>query len=445
MDQLNKLRHSTITENGDEAFDSTGDNLLDILFMASYYEKHLSEVHISNSPKEKLFSMFMRDPRHGLGRRDLGRKLMELSEVEPCDVVLAGRFDDLLYTGNPNVPGFWFSEIKKGNVLAKKWAPRLTGKDGKFAKFLCNQWGLKEKKYRSLIKCPETVEFKLSYAEPLKRNVLEAMFKTGGVCHPRHPLVDVIDFSKVPSLAMIKYYNRFLTGEDTRERFSQYLKDVRNGKKDLKIATTTVYDIYRNSMKIDADLFFDKIEKIPISCVPIIDSSGSMYTDDAIGKALSIGHYLALCSSYCNGYAISFSSHPRLLKVQGDSYNEQIKSLYTGDCSNTDLGKVMKLLTKLDKDNLPDYFVVLSDMEFDQGSVNGKDFLMASWREQGIKTKIVWWNFCNREKISPETDDYGNIFLSGYSPMLLKYLETGFNARDFLDKLLVEYSKKINK
>ena len=33
--------------------------------------------------------------------------------------------------------------------------------------------------------------------------------------------------------------------------------------------------------------------------------------------------------------------------------------------------------------------------------------------------------------------------MSGYSPMLLKYLSAGFNAKDFLDNMLKEYAKKL--
>ena len=34
---------------------------------------------------------------------------------------------------------------------------------------------------------------------------------------------DEIIFEQVPSLAMIKYYSRFENGEDTKERFEEYL------------------------------------------------------------------------------------------------------------------------------------------------------------------------------------------------------------------------------
>lgn len=439
MNLLEKEKLKKLTENGDEAYSSTGDDLLDILFMTSYLEKNLSEVKIGNSDKEKLFSMFIRDPRLGLGRRDLGRELMYQSKVSPENVVKAGRYDDLLAIASDEALDFWKHEIEAGNALAKKWAPRLTGKNAKEAKLLAKHWDMTEKEYRAFIKTPDTVEYKLSYSEVISQNPLEEVFSKGGFSHP---LVDTIDFEHVPSLAMMKYYNAFQNREDTKERFAKYLEDVKKGEKKLNVATSTVYDIYKNREKIDADLFFDKIEKISISCIPVIDTSASMtWADDAMGKALSIGHYLGKCSTFCNGYVVPFSSRPHLMKIKGKNYCEEIKSLHTGDCSNTDLGAVMELFKDLKE--VPDYLVVLSDMMFDEGSSRKKDKLMQLWKEKGYRTKIVWWNFCSRSKIAPETDEYGNIFLSGYSPMLLKYLEVGFDGKQFLNKLLDEYQQKI--
>ena len=84
------------TENGDNAYNTTMNPMLDILFMSEYYGKHLDEIpYIGTSMTAKLFAMMMRDPRFGLGRRELGRRLMLLTEVTPSDVVKAGRFDDL--------------------------------------------------------------------------------------------------------------------------------------------------------------------------------------------------------------------------------------------------------------------------------------------------------------------------------------------------------------
>ena len=428
--------NTKLTENGDIAYTSTGNNLLDMLFMSEYFQKHLNHVGIGTSEREKLFSMFMRDPRYGIGLRDLGRELMKQSEVDLADVVKAGRFDDI-FSMEGWMP-FLRDEILAGNELAKKWAPRYSSKNlmlaREFAKFL----GMNKQQYGKFVKV-NTVEKSLSDKE-----------------------TDGIVFEHVPSLAMIKYYNRFIKGKDTSERFKEYLSDVKSGKKELKVSTTTVYDIYRNMDKIDPDLFFDKIEKIAISCVPVVDTSGSMWDmNDSIGKALSIGHYLAKCSTFAPNQVVSFSSRPQLITLgsddvnrraygmyeqllesgNGSSYAREIASMYTGDCSNTDFAAVMDLFKSVD--TLPEYIVVLSDMEFDRGSYQSKNELRNLWRMMGYTTKIVWWNFNSRSTTCPEIDADGNIFISGYNPMLLQYLEAGFDGEKFLDKLLDVYKEKI--
>ena len=435
MNELEKLFAEKRTENGDVAYSTTGKKLLDILFMTAYFEKNLGEVKIGNSDKEKLFAMFIRDGRFGLGRRDLGRELMKQAEVSPENIVKAGRFDDLYYNPTGVNLKYLKEAVLKNNELAKKWCPRLNSKNRNVAQLLCKIWGIKEKNYRKLIKV-DTTENKLS----------------------RHR-INEINFEQVPSLAMLKYYKRFLQ----EDRFQEYLDSVKKGEKKLNISTTTIYDIYKNREDIDADLFFDKIEKIKINCVPILDTSGSMWdSNDSIGKATCIAHYLGKCSTYCNNQIVSFSSKPQLLTItdkpvkirdywgsyhyenkfgNANKYCKELSSLYTGDCSNTNFGKVMDLFANLQE--TPEYLVVLSDMEFDYGSSTSKEQTMRLFKQKGFKTKIVWWNFNARNKTVPETDEYGNIFLSGYSPYLLKYLEVGFDGQKFLDKLLEEYQKKI--
>lgn len=440
MNSLEKLFAKKLTENGDDAYNTTGDKLLDLLFMSEYYGKHLDEVEIDKGDLEVLFSMFMRDPRFGMGRRDLGRELLKQSGASYDEVVKCGRYDDLFVTHADdftNAAKYIYTKAKEGNELAKKWLPRFNTKNDKLAKRICTSLGISQKEYRKTIKA-NTVEHQMSDKD-----------------------FDHINYEHVPSLAMIKYYNRFMK----EERFKQYLESVKKGEKKLNVSTTNVYDIYRNRDKIDADLFFDKLEKVKISCIPILDTSGSMWdNNDSIGKATSIAYYLAKNSTYCNNYVVSFSSHPTLIKIKEQDYcigegcggtkyrfgskfgssnkfSRELNSMYTGDCSNTDFGAVIRLLSGLD--GFPEYFVVLSDMEFDMGSKMSKDQVMRMFKDRGINTKIIWWSFNARNKTVPETDEYGNIFMSGYSPMLLKYLESGFDGKKFLEKLLEEYRKNI--
>lgn len=447
---LEQIFAQKLTENGDKAYSTTMNPLMDLLFMSEYFQNHLDEVHIGTSEREKLFSMFIRDPRFGLGRRGLGRRLMLMSGVSPADVVKAGRFDDL-FLGWEHMSNKEFAQMCEflrreclaGNELCKKWMPRYSSKDLMLARKIAKQLGMNKQQYGHFVKT-NTTENKLS----------------------RKNTKDIV-FSQVPSLAMIKYYNRFANGEDTKARFAKYQEDVKAGKEELHVATTTVYDIYRNRQKIDPDLFFDKIEKISGSWIPVVDSSGSMQdSNDSYGKALSIGHYLAKCSTYAPDMILSFSSMPQLIKLGQaytyhmpwgyresarswspdptmSKYNQEIESMKTGDCSNTDFGALCEQLKQLDSENAPEWIIVLSDMEWDYGSSTSKEEMMDLFKKNNMQTKLVWWNLNSRNKTTCETDAYGNIFMSGYNPMLLKLLQAGFDSEKFLNALLEDYEKKI--
>ena len=445
--RLEELFNSKVTENGDLAFTKVGDdNLINILFLTEYYQKHLNEVPtLGSTDKEQLFAMFIRDPRFGMGRRDLGRKLLSDTGCTIEQIVKSGRVDDLfhlerfdpVYCVYGTILDWCKEQILLNNELVKKWMPRYSSKNLMLARDIAKYWGMNKQQYGHFVKC-NTTENKLS----------EHRF-------------DDIEFEHTPSLAMLKYAKTFSTKPELKERYSQYLADVKAGKKDLKVSTTNVYDIYKNRYNIDSDLFFSKLEKIKINCLPIVDTSGSMCdANDSFGKALAIGHYLAKCSTYYPDKVVSFSSRPQLITLgqkpnikwdygyqyvtpQHDSvYEREIASMFTGDCSNTDFGAVMNLLSQLDGD-MPEYLVVLSDMEFDRGSHSSKEETMKLFKSKGYNTKIVWWNLDSRNITCPEMDADGNIFISGYNPMLLKYLEVGFDAKAFLGKLLDEYSRAI--
>lgn len=440
---INEIFNAKFTENGDVAFKKVSDDdLLNILFLTEYYTNHLTEVpNIGTSDRAKLFAQFIRDPRLGLGKRDLGRTLMNMSKCSFEEYLNAGRADDILFNFNEksieekkNILDFLYVEIQyKNNALVKKWMPRYSSKNLLLAREIAKMWKINKQTYGHFVKC-DTTEYKLSLHKE-----------------------DDIKFEQVPSLATIKYARAFATKTATKERYAKYLEDVRKGKKKLNVSTTNVYDIFKNRNRIDPDLFFSKIEKIKGNWIPIVDTSGSMQdTNDSYGKALAIGHYLAKCSTYAPDKVISFSSHPQLITLgnfinsrraliyEGESqYMREIYSMHTGDCSNTDFGAVMNLLSYLDE--LPEYLVVLSDMEFDRGSRTSKEDTMKLFKSKGYTTKIIWWNLNSRSITCPEMDKDGNIFISGYNPILLKFLQANFDGHKFLDVLLDEYSKAIKK
>ena len=131
------------------------------------------------------------------------------------------------------------------------------------------------------------------------------------------------------------------------------------------------------------------------------------------------------------------------MNITGNTYNDQIDSIWGANWDmNTDLGAVARLLQNL-KGDLPDWLIIVSDMQFDYGSTQKMHELMNVWHKNGWNTKIVWWNLSEINATTPETVEGGNIFMSGLSPMLLKYLSVGFDANRFLDELLLEYQKNI--
>ena len=437
--EFNKiLSNAKLTENGDLAFKSpvigeTEDDLmLDILFKTEYYSTHLDELPVLPKTMRCIkFAQFIRDPRYGLGKRDLGRRLLFNLRVNYKMILNCGRADDLFYAYTDSFKDlcdFLYEEIQvKENELVKKWMPRYSSKNKDLAIRIMNVWFKNE---------PDYIKRKQMYSHLIKANTTEQ--------HLSRKETDKIIFDQVPSLASIKYANRFSRGEDTKERYHQYLEDVKAGKKEIKVSTTTPYDIYRNRYKIDADIFFNALPKISGSWIPIIDSSGSMQdANDSYGKAMAIGHYLAKCSTCCSNMAISFSSTPKILDISRcNGYLDEINKLDTGDYTNTDLGKVMQLLTALKGKtivNYPKFLVILSDMEFNRGSNTSiKEFNTIN-RQLGTNTKIVWWNLNSRNTTCPEMDESGNIFISGYNPMILKFLEVQFDAKAFLNKLIEEY------
>lgn len=453
MNTLERKFNQKLTENGDDSFYSTGDNMLDILFMSEFYQAHpeqLPSLYEYSKEDVRAFCMFMRDPRIGLGRRDLGRYLFEKNNwalASMQDIVASGRYDDLVHMmwtlyKNGEVNDAWYfadfllAQCREGNELAKKWMPRLGGKRDHIARWFCKEYKMSHKEYQKLCKA-NTIERALGE----KRD-------------------DEINYEHVPSLAMLKYYKKFYQDE----RFQKYLKDVKASKKELKVKTSTPYNIYRNADKLgaEADLFFDKLPKVPMSVLPIVDTSASMWgSNDSVGKAVSIGHWLAKNSTYCNGYIVSFSNNPNLIKLgkgarhsscygypliknEESTYAKEINSIFTGNCClSTDFAKTIELLSDLDE--YPDWFVVLTDCEFNQGSHEATVQTMKLFEEKGVKTKILWWNFNSRNETVPMTmDEFGNVYFSGYSPWLLQYLQVGFDGQRFLRELIDTYKKNLN-
>ena len=442
--KLKKAFNGTKTTNGDTAYNSSLNKYIDLIFKLVQYRKSPNTINItldSNNEYDKWIARVVRDCRYGFGEREVGRKLLEQIRETPINVFNIGRADDIFELGYNLVKSrkdlkggeYWqylyekLNSTKKNdieNFNVRKWMPRERGGNVDKVKAFRKVFKLSPRQYRKLIANNDTVEYILSSG-----NVVEK-------------------YENVPSLAMLKHFNSFIRTD--KENFENYLENVRKGTKKMNTSTMTPYDIAlkyekRELSGNDCDLIFEQLPKINFGkIIPIVDNSGSMYVSGEMSylKARAIGHYVAKNSSYMNNHIITFSSNPKLLEL-GDNYIKDMEILDSfDDVSNTDFGKVMNLLSNVTED-LPDYLLVLSDMQFDKGSSLSKREAMKILQQRNPNLRIIWWNFNTRRVTFPETDEYGNIFLGGYNPLLLKFLEVGFNGQQLIDNIIENYKLKM--
>ncbi len=441
---LKNAFNETKTENGDIAYNSSLNKYIDTVFKLLELRKNPSLVSISldkDNEYDKWFARVIRDCRYGFGEREVGRKLLSKIDESPENIFNIGRADDIFELGynlvktREDLKGgkYWeylmkvlstsekITYIEKFNV--SKWMPRERGGNIPKVRAFRKAFGLSSKEYRKMIVNNNTTEAILSRQDKVE------------------------DYSKVSSLAILKHFNTFILKDN--ERFEKYLEDVKKGKQKINTGTLTPYDIALkydegNIKGEDADLLFNNLPKIDFGkIIPIIDNSGSMYDyENSYLKARAIGHYIAKNSSYLNNHIISFSRQAKVLELS-DNYKDDMKIMNSyDDVSNTNFGNVMETLSKVTED-LPDFLLVLSDMQFDMGSSMSKDEAMKVLLKRNPKLRIIWWNFNSDNTTFPETDKYGNIFLSGYNPTLLKYLEVGFDGQKLIDNIIENYKSKM--
>ena len=257
-----------------------------------------------------------------------------------------------------------------------------------------------------------------------------------------------IYYSKLPSYAALKYRMAFLRND--KDHYQEYLDSLKKGETKINTSTLYPYDILRaydykgygwehNNYKVNETLelqWKNLPDYVPeISGIPVCDTSGSM-EGFPIQVATALSLYIAERnkSEIWKNYVIPFSSHAEWKQVIGENIPEKAKSIYTGDCSNTNLQSVFDLIlgravaNNIPKDDMPKVLLILSDMEFDEsGNETNFEAIKRKYHEAGYcLPTLVWWNIESRNTQVPVTmNDSGNILLSGCSPSCLKIALSG--------------------
>lgn len=469
---------TTCTENGAIAFATSGHALVDLNFaMSSFRGKNADEIqaayadaYVENPLLAVKWLFFARDIRGGAGERRLFRicfawlanKDPELVKRLIPLVAEYGRFDDLFYSGLEgnlwdSVVDFVAAHLKSDlgsehPSLLAKWLPSVNTSSFKtrtLAKKLYMALGMKEKQYRKAL------------------SKLRAKLKVLEVATSSNHWAE-IDYNTVPSKANLKYKDAFLKHD--HDRRAKYLEDLSKPESKAKINSAAAFpcDIvskyYGSSPWSTSQTQIDTALEAMWKALPdyvagnkdgstlcVVDTSGSMTANifgssmTAMQVAYSLGIYFSeKLSGPFKDKVISFSDRPKYISFeQGKSLLDKIRTLERhSECANTDLKKTFMLVLKTAVDNnlkqedLPSTLLILSDMQFDQGTYvysNGYDAdktsLMAEISAEFAKhgyhlPRLVYWNICGGiDRSCPipiQQNEAGVVLMSGFSAALAK-------------------------
>lgn len=462
----------TCTENGDKAYKSTLNPLLDFMFKAATMrneneqeiKKLFTKAYNYNNVYAIRLAFYIRDIRGGQGERRVFRICMKtLAELDENTFIKIinyipeyGRWDDLidiLYNvNNKNTNQVIINMIShqleqdldnyknsKSISLLAKWLPSENASS--------KETILKAKKIRTALELsPKDYRKTLSTLRKYI-NIVESQMTSKDWNN--------INYNTVPSKAMMKYRNAFLKNDN--DRFSQYLNDLTNlDNKDVKVNASTLYpfDIIKQfhigylyneeeiseeiakllnaQWKALPDFFNNKFD----NALVVADTSGSM-EGTPLNVAIGLAIYIAERNKgIFNNKFITFSSEPELQEIIGNNIKEKAENLSNAAWQqNTNIEAVFELIlnsalkANAKQNELPSLIYIISDMQFDccNGFEDETVFekYQREFEEAGYKLpNIVFWNVSSygNYNVPITITNTGAIVCSGYSPSIVKYI-----------------------
>ena len=463
----NELNRS-VTENGALGLKTIGKALLDMNFKVTSYRNKSEDEIVSDFSKsfneDALLALkwlfYCRDIREGLGERRTFRVIMHYLANEYPEVVERvlklipeyGRWDDLvdiLSSENTeldktivNIIRYQLIEDtknmkKEGPItLLAKWLPsaKASSKATRAkASILYHYLGMDGQEYRNLLS-------KLrSYLKIVEKDMSNGRWTE-------------IEYSAVPSKAMLKYNNAFIRHDE--EGFNKYLEDVKSGKKKINSSVTYPYEIvhsytgryrcYVNDVDKTLEELWKALPKKSFSgsTIVVADGSGSMLS--TVGgtevTALDVANALAIyCSEQLEGEFkdkyITFSHRPQFVNLSNckNLQSKIVKALRYNEVANTNIEGTFDLLLNtavnynMNQEEIPSNIIIISDMEFDEATYgyNVNDTLFETinhkWERAGYKLpRLIFWNVCSRTNTIPVSEnEMGVALVSGFSQNIL--------------------------
>lgn len=440
-----------LTENNGLTYDSSMDHCVDLFFLIGAARKEsvtnvvntFERAYNQNREIALRILLWSRDIRSGAGERQTFRNILthlEKAHKKDFELILPyvpyyGRWDDLFIVetekGRELVAELFKKALQNNDQLAAKWGPRK----GYKAKWLREKMGFTPKQYRkTLVNLTNVVENKM--------------------CEKRFE--DIV-FSHVPSIAAARYKNCFY--RHVPKLYQNYVNDLVSGNQKINASAIFPHDVIKEALHFS---FVDDINKDVIiqqwdslsdyigdnKILPMVDVSGSMYqniskTTSAIDISVSLGMYISEKNKgIFNGLILTFSGKPKLEKLTGNVIQRlgQLKNINWGFNTNVEkaFDEVLRfaLTNNVPKSDMPEYLVIISDMEFDSATRNKNtsfENAKKTFNDNGYDLPVVvFWNLKGRVNNVPVTKHTNNsILISGFSPTIMKNVLSAKNMNSY--------------
>ena len=480
LNALKETTNYTLTENGGVTHKTTNSDLLDMFAMgAAMRNRPVEDVILmfkkayEENPELAMKMLFyIRDVRGGQGERRFFRecikwaannKDIQSSILKNIQYIPEfGRWDDLYsLVGTPfekDVMRFIKKQLaldvqSTTPSLLAKWlkSENASSKDSMRLGNITREYlNMTHKEYRKVL------------AELRKRiNIVERLMSENRW--------NEIEFDKIPSKAGLIYKNAFARRDIIKEKYKAFAQDVTST---VNAGTLYPYEIVEKAIQLfrsASNISLDNTDRLMINkywdnltdyfngakldALCVVDTSGSMM-GTPINVAVSLGLYCAERNKgpWHNHY-ISFSSYPQLIKTDGVDFCDKVRRIVrTNLCENTNIEATFDLILKtaiMSRAKLPEYVIIISDMEFDQATNNwwrsnttliNKD--NAETVMEGIERKfiaaglqmpkLIYWNVNARQANIPMIGNHRVSYVSGFSPSIFTAILTGKTGWDLM-------------
>jgi len=435
-------REDILTENGMPTNSTSGMSLVDMFFKMggsrTLKESQIIEMFVKAFGESSLHALklmfYNRDIRGGQGERRSFRVMWRyLSCVHPEfarknieNVPFYGRWDDLLVSLDSPIEGdvadFILFSLKHGDKLCAKWMPRENKAGKEIALKLMKLWGMSPRNYRKLLAG--------------NTKVVETL-----MCNKQWNL---IKYEQVPSVAMKKYRKAWYRND--QERYETYLESLKKGETTIHASAIFPHDLvapmlnYWGQRNIANNAELTQLEeqwkRLPdyvgdLDFIPICDVSGSMF-GEPMSVCVSLGLYLSERNkSKFKNHVITFSERPQLVLLKGVSLFDRVQELaHVNWGGNTNLEAVFELILNqavkwnLPKEEMPNYILIMSDMQFDycikNPSFTAFRMISDAYEKAGYRLpQIIFWNLRTSFGVPVSFDQRGTALISGFSPSIM--------------------------